>query len=109
VLLRVGFCDPHGAVAKDAVATVLPQSERAIRRALERLKGRALLWAEGAPAEAAQPLVGLLVQLASFVDAFREEVARVELHPVALLVGGGAEVREVAVQVTDAFVRELGT
>lgn len=107
VLVRVGFCDPHGAVAKDATATVLPQSEQGIRRALERLAGRALLWADAAPPSAAQPLIDLLVRLASFVDAFRREVARVELHPVALLVGGGAEIREAAVQVTDAFVQDM--
>jgi hypothetical protein len=107
VLVRVGFCDPHGAVAKDAIATVLPLSERGIRRALERLAGRALLWADAAPPSAAQPLIDLLVQLASFVDAFRREVARVELHPAALLVGGGAEIREAAVQITDAFVQDM--
>jgi hypothetical protein len=107
VLLRVGFCDPHGAVAKDAIATVLPLSEQAIRRALERLAGRALLWADASPPSAAGPLIDLLVRLASFVDAFRREVARVELHPVALLVGGGAEIREAAVQITDAFVQDM--
>jgi hypothetical protein len=108
VLVRVGFCDPHGAVAKDAMATVLPQTARGIQRALERLAGRALLWEETPSPAAAQPLIALLVKLASFVDTFRREVARVELHPVALLVGGGAEVREAAVQVTDAFVRDMG-
>jgi hypothetical protein len=107
VLVRVGFCDPHGAVAKDAVATVLPQSGSGIRRALSRLAGRALLWPDGAPPSAAEPLVDLLVRLGSFVDAFRREVARVELHPVALLVGGGAEIREAAVQITEAFVQDM--
>jgi ATP-grasp domain len=107
VLVRVGFCDPHGAVAKDAVATVLPQSALGIRRALARLAGRALLWDDAAPPSAAQPLIDLLVRLGSFVDAFRREVARVELHPVALLVGGGAEIREAAVQITDAFVQDM--
>jgi hypothetical protein len=108
VLLRVAFCDPHGAVAKDAVATVLPQNERGLLRALERLSARALLWEDAAAREAsAPPLLDLLVRLASFVHSFRREVAKVELHPVALLVGGGAELREAAVQVTDAFVRDL--
>lgn len=108
VLLRVAFSDPHGAVSKDAVATVLPQNERGLLRALERLSARALLWEDAAARDAsAPPLLELLVRLASFVHSFRREVARVELHPVALLVGGGAEVREAAVQVTDAFVRDL--
>jgi len=109
VLLRVAFCDPHGAIAKDAVATVLPQNERGLLRALERLSAKALLWEDAsARADHARPLIDLLVRLASFVHNFRREVAKVELHPVALLVGGGAEVREAAVQVTDAFVRDLG-
>lgn len=109
VLLRVAFCDPHGAIAKDAVATVLPQSERGLIRALERLAARALLWEDAATRDAnARLLIDLLVRLASFVHSFRREVARVELHPVALLVGGGAEVREAAIQVTDAFLRDLG-
>jgi hypothetical protein len=49
----------------------------------------------------------LFARLASFADAFREEVRVLELHPVALLVGGGAEIREAAIEVTDAFLREL--
>jgi hypothetical protein len=104
VLLRVGFCDPHGAVSKDVITTSLPLSEARLLRALQRLAGRELLSAEGSAA-----LTTLCVRVASFVAAFRHEVARVELHPVALLVGGGAEVREAAVQVTDAFVRELSS
>jgi hypothetical protein len=50
----------------------------------------------------------LCARTAAFAHAFRREVTRVELHPVALLVGGGAEVREAAIEVTDTFVRELG-
>ncbi len=108
VLLRIGFCDPHGAVSKDAITTVLPLPESKLLRALKRLAGRDLLFAEhGERASAASALTALCLRVASFVDAFRLEVSRVELHPVALLVGGGAEVREAAVQVTDAFVREL--
>jgi hypothetical protein len=38
---------------------------------------------------------------------YREEVKLLGLHPVALLVGGGAEIREAAIEVTDAFLREL--
>jgi len=108
VLLRIGFCDPHGAVSKDVITTALPLPETKLLRALKRLAGRDLLFSEqGQHASAASALTTLCLRLASFVDAFRGEVARVELHPVALLVGGGAEVREAAVQVTDAFVREL--
>jgi hypothetical protein len=42
------------------------------------------------------------------VEAFGGEIERVDLHPLALLVGEGAEIREAAIQVTDAFVKELG-
>jgi hypothetical protein len=108
VLLRIGFCDPHGAVSKDVITTVLPLPESKLLRALQRLAGRDLLFADQGPrASGASALTALCLRVASFVDAFRGEVARVELHPVALLVGGGAEVREAAVQVTDSFVREL--
>jgi hypothetical protein len=55
-----------------------------------------------------QLLTDLFARVGRFVEAFRSEVERVELHPVALLVGDAAEIREAAVQVTDAFVRELG-
>jgi hypothetical protein len=108
VLLRVGFCDPHGAVSKDAISTALPLSESSLLRALNRLAGRELLFADHGPrGEAAPALSAVCLRLSSFVNAFRREVSRVELHPVALLVGGGAEVREAAVQVTDVFVRDL--
>jgi hypothetical protein len=108
VLLRVGFCDPHGASAQDQITSVLPLNEAGFARAFARLAGRKLLQRERVPSEPAlDPLASLCVRLASFVDSFRAEVARVELHPIALLVGGGAEVREAAVQVTDAFVQEL--
>ncbi|MEY4509049.1 MAG: hypothetical protein RLZZ450_1171 [Pseudomonadota bacterium] len=109
VLLHVGFSDPHGATAKDAITTVLPASQRGIERALLRLTGAQLLLGES-ELERAQNL-SLLTQLfasvSAFVDVYRKEVERLELHPVALLVGGGAEVREAAIEVTDAFLREL--
>ena len=109
VVLRVGFSDPHGATAKDAIATVLPASRAAVERALARLAGEPLLLGEESVER--ENNLTLLTQIfsrvASFVDTHRDEVERVELHPVALLVGGGAEVREAAIQVTDAFVRAL--
>ena len=110
VILRVGFSDPHGATAKDAICTVLPASPSAIARALTRLTGAQLLLGEES-SEREQNLAllsQLFTRVAAFVDAYRQEVARIELHPVALLVGGGAEVREAAIEVTDAFLRELG-
>jgi hypothetical protein len=109
VALRVGFADPHGAVSRDAILTVMPASERSLERALARLTGRKLILGERGKEREAQlkTLYDLCVRTATFAHAFRTEVLRVELHPVALLVGGGAEVREAAIEVTDSFLREL--
>jgi hypothetical protein len=109
VSLRVGFADPHGAVSRDAILTVMPASERALERALLRLDAHKLILGErGKERELAlKAFSELCTRTAAFAHAFRAEVTRVELHPVALLVGGGAEVREAAVEVTDTFVREL--
>jgi hypothetical protein len=109
VLLRVGFSDPHGATAKDAISTVLPASQSGIERALTRLTGAQLLLgaSEAERARNLALLAQLFARVSAFVDGYRNEVERLELHPVALLVGGGAEVREAAVEVTDAFMREL--
>lgn len=109
VVLQVGFSDPHGAIAKDAIATVLPAAKGSIERALGRLDGEQLLLGEE-PTEREMNLTlltQLFAQIASFVDAYRDEVKLLELHPVALLVNGGAEIREAAIAVTDAFLREL--
>ncbi|HEY6879223.1 MAG TPA: acetate--CoA ligase family protein [Polyangiales bacterium] len=110
VILRAGFSDPHGAITRDSVSTVLPAGARTIERALSRLAGAQLLLGESN--EEREQNLALLTRLfarvASFVDTYRDEVARLELHPLALLVGGSAEVREAAIEVTDAFVRELG-
>lgn len=110
VLLRVGFSDPHGAVTKDAILTALPASRNALERALSRLLGQALLLGERSPEreQTLELLTQLFASAAAFVDVHRNEVERLELHPLALLVGGGAEVREAAIEVTDAFLRELG-
>ncbi|MFT3922559.1 MAG: acetate--CoA ligase family protein [Myxococcales bacterium] len=109
-LLRVGFADPHGAVVRDATTTLLPANEEGIQRAITRLAGHALLLGESA-AERERNLhllSDLFGRVGAFVEAFGREIERVDLHPLALLVGEGAEIREAAIQVTDAFVRELG-
>ncbi|HEX5658710.1 MAG TPA: acetate--CoA ligase family protein [Polyangiales bacterium] len=109
VILRAGFADPHGAITRDGVSTVLPASSASIERALSRLAGVELLL--GSSPDEREKYVALLSQLfarvASFVDLHRNEIERLELHPVALLVGGSAEVREAAIEVNDAFLREL--
>jgi hypothetical protein len=110
VILRAGFADPHGATTRDTVCTVLPASVRSIERTLSRLAGVELLL--GASPEEREKYVALLSQLfarvASFVDLHRNEIERLELHPLALLVGGSAEIREAAIEVNDTFLRELG-
>ncbi|MET0287131.1 MAG: acetate--CoA ligase family protein [Polyangiales bacterium] len=110
VILRIAFADPHGAITRDGICTVLPAGARTIERTLARLAGAELLL--GASAEEREKNVALLSQLfariASFVDLYRNEIERLELHPLALLVGGSAEVREAAIEVNDAFLRELG-
>jgi hypothetical protein len=110
VSVRLGFADPHGMVTRDVTATVLPASRASIERTLRRLRGHPLLLGSeaGERQQTLELLAELLTALACFVDTFREEVERVDLNPVAVLVGGGAEVREAAVHVTDAYVRELG-
>ncbi len=110
VILRAGFADPHGAITRDSVSMVLPASVRSIERSLARLAGAELLL--GTSADEREKYVALLSQLfarvASFVDLYRNEVERIELFPLALLVGGSAEVREAAIQVNDTFLKELG-
>jgi ATP-grasp domain len=109
VILRAGFADPHGAITRDSICTVLPAGSRSIERALSRLAGAQLLLGENGEREKNLALLTqLFARVASFVDLYRSEVERLELHPVALLVGGSAEIREAAIEVTDAFVRELG-
>lgn len=109
VLLRVSFADPHGAVARDAILTILPASNEAISRSLARLSASALLLGDSAPERARNTaaMAQLFGQIGAFVKAFPTEVERLDLHPLALLVGGGAEVREAAIQVTDVFSRGL--
>ncbi len=109
VLLRVSFADPHGAVARDGILTVWPASNEAIGRSLSRLAASALVLGDTAAERArnASGLTTMFGQIGSFFRDFSAEVERVDLHPVALLVGGGAEVREAAIQVTDVFSRGL--
>lgn len=109
VLARLGFADPHGAASQDATWTVLPAGPRAVERTLSRMRGSSLLIPEspGPQKRAREELCELLSRVAAFVDDFRGEVSRVRLHHVALLLDGSCEVREAAVDVSDAFERGL--
>jgi acetyltransferase len=109
VLADLGFADPHGEAAADRTSTVLPAGPEAIERVLGRLAAAELLLA-GGPAQRRMAVAGVsdvLLRLAAFVNDHREEVERVELHPLAVLVGGGVEAREACVTVGDAFLRTL--
>lgn len=106
---RIAFADPHGRESRDATVVVVPASAEAIERALVRLSGAGLLL-EGTPGErrAVVTAIGdVLLRLAAFVHDFRREVEGVSLDPLAVLVGGGVEVREACVRVSDAFAQSL--
>jgi hypothetical protein len=109
VLTEVGFADPHGSASEDRTTTVLPASAKALERVLLRLRGSSLLLA-GTPAERAAAVTSIgdvLMRLASFVHQWREEIDSVEIHPLAILVGGDLEIREACVTVGEAFSRSL--
>jgi len=109
VLAKLGFADPHGKASDDTTWTALPAPTSRIEQVLGRLSGRSLLLDGGAAhrRETVEAIGDLLLRLAAFVDDRREEIDRVEIAPVALLVGGGVEVREACVTVGDAFLRSL--
>jgi len=109
ILTEIGFADPHGRASADTTQTVLPATAKALERALLRLRGSSLLLA-GLPQERAQAVssVGeVLMRLAAFVHQWRTEIEAVEVNPLAILVGGELELREVCVTVGDAFSRKL--
>jgi hypothetical protein len=109
VLAEIGFADPHGRASGDRTFTVLPAAHEAIDRVLARLAGAELVvgGSTGQRRASVSAIADVLLRLAAFVDEHRSEVERVELHPLALLVGGAVEVREACVRVGDAFLRSL--
>lgn len=109
VSVEIGFADPHGKASRDSTITVLPAPMTQVERALERLKGYELI-CTGSKTQRREnlELVGdTLQRVAAFVNDHRDEVDQVEFLPVALLVGGGIEVREACVTVGEAFRRSL--
>lgn len=108
-LCEVGFADPHGLACGDRVRTILPARPARLELALSRLRGRALLLG-GSAADRRRTVTALgdvLLRLAAFVHDWRQQVESVTLDPLALLVGGGIEIREACVAVGDAFERNL--
>ncbi|HJK97980.1 MAG TPA: acetate--CoA ligase family protein [Polyangiaceae bacterium LLY-WYZ-14_1] len=107
VVATAGFDDPHGAAAGDLTWMALPVASSRLRDVLRhRLRGGALLTGQQGP-DAVAELADLLVRLAAFVDDRRDEVDRVELRPVTVLMDGSVEVREARVTVGDAYERRL--
>ncbi len=109
VLAELGFADPHGLAAEDRTFTILPAGADALERVLERLAGSPLLLAGDATQRrrTISDLGDAFLRIAAFVSDFRDEISSVEVDPLALLVGGGVEVREACVTVSDAFQRSL--
>lgn len=109
VLAELGFSDPHGLAADDRTRTVLPVRADTLERVLARLAGSSLLL-EGGVADRRRTITELgdvVLRIAALLHDFRSELASVEVDPLAVLVGGGVEVREACVTVGDAFVRSL--
>jgi hypothetical protein len=107
VAIRVGFADPHGRAAGDETATVLPAEQAVIERALRRLAGAALLL-QTSPAQRkarVDNIADLLQRVAAFVNDRRDQISRVEIRPLAVLLDGSVEVREACVSVSDWFER----
>lgn len=109
VLTEIGFADAHGLAAGDRTRTVLPAGADRLERTMARLRGADLVLA-GTPARRRAVLDALgdaLLRLAAFVDRHRDELVAVEIRPLAILVGGGVEIREACVTVGDRFLRSL--
>ena len=107
VSIRLGFADPHGRAARDETATILPAEQPVIERALGRLAGAALLL-DTTPAQRrarVDNIADLLQRVAAFVNDRREQIERVELRPLTVLMDGTVEVREACVSVSDWFER----
>ena len=108
VLARVGFADTHGRSSRDETVLVLPAPFERVALGLSRLRGASMLAGDDAWPDGLEPLVAVLSVLAAFQRDRRHEVESIEINPVALLVGAGAEVREACITVGDAFLRDLG-
>ena len=106
---RISFADAHGIAANDATTTILPLHADRLEQVLSRLAGSALVL--GSPAAqkkaALDAIADVLLRLAALLDAHGDEIASIELRPLALLLGGNVEVREACITVGDVFVRRM--
>ena len=110
-LTQLGFADPHGLAAEDQATLLLPCRFEHLEARLERLRGHPLLLGDSVPIRRArvEELADVLLRIAAFVDDWRTEVKEVRIETLAMLLGGGAEIREACVVVSDAFARSLET
>jgi hypothetical protein len=106
---RISFADAHGVAAGDATSTILPLHAERLEQVLARLAGSSLvLGAPSAQRKAAlDAIADVLLRLAAMLDVHGDEIASIELRPLALLLGGNVEVREACITVGDVFVRRM--
>ncbi len=106
---RISFADAHGIASNDSTSTILPLHADRLEEVLARLRGSSLVL--GAPAAqrkaALDAIADVLLRLAALLDVHKDEIASIELRPLALLLGGNVEVREACVTVGDVFVRRM--
>lgn len=108
VLAELTFADPHGLASDDRTAVALPCTPANLERALDALAGVSLLLPSTADRRARISALGdALLRVAAFLHDWRNEVSRVRLRPLAVLVDGSVEIREASVLVSDAFERSL--
>ncbi len=109
VAVEIAFADPHGTATDDATLAVLPVPLPSLQRALSRLRGSSLIFTGSKQQRRAdlESIADTLMRVAALVNDHRQQIDRVELLPLALLLGGGVEVREACVTVNDAFERSL--
>jgi hypothetical protein len=108
VLADLAFADPHGLASDDRTCVALPCTPANLERALDALAGVSLLLPSTVDRRARVSALGdALLRVAAFLHDWRNEVSRVRLRPLAVLVDGSVEIREASVLVSDAFERSL--
>lgn len=104
-----GFADPHGRASHDETCLLLPARGEDVERAIDRLHGAS--WLTDGRAGTRKDVLGalgdVLLRLGAFVHDFRDEVVTVRVPSLALLVGGGLEIREACVEVSGVFEQTL--
>ncbi len=109
VRARIGFSDPHGVASGDSITTPIPCTPGRLEHALKRLRGAKLLLS-GTPHERKERLAHLsdtLNRLAALVADQARFIEAIEIRPLALLVTGRTECREVCIHVSDGFLRAI--